>query len=34
MVSVQGGPEVALPILKYRVKETGDPTILRIKMDS
>jgi hypothetical protein len=24
MVSVQGGPEVALPILEYRVKQTGD----------
>jgi hypothetical protein len=34
MVSVQGGPELALPILEYRVKQTGDLTILRIKLDS
>jgi hypothetical protein len=34
MVSVQGGPEVDLPILEYRVKQTDDPTIHRIKLDS
>ena len=34
MVSVQGGPEVALPILEYRVKQTGDPTIHRIELNS
>jgi hypothetical protein len=34
MVSVQGGPEVALPILEYRVKQTGDPTNYRIQLDS
>ena len=34
MVLVQGGPEVALAILEYTVKPTGDPTIHRIKLDS